>query len=229
MRSLVPPAQGPPLREAPLPGLPPNETLATQRVLDILDFWFGLLPGPGFFPEDKLSIWLAGTPETDRQIRDYFSQDIINAERGDYNSWREFPRGRLALILLLDQFPRHIYRNSPQEFLLDRMARVLVLEGIRKGDDKRLYPIERAFFYLPLEHAEDLDLQDLSVALYRQLVAESPPSIRLPMQGFLQSAIIHQQQIEHFGRFPYRNGILGRESTPEETVFLIQWGRPKNS
>lgn len=190
---------------------------------EILDFWFGWLPGPDFFPEDKMPIWFAVTPEIDRQMRNRFSQDVMNAERGEYNSWRETPRGRLALILLLDQFPRHIYRNKPQSFMLDRMAQALVMEGIQKGDDKQLYPIERAFFYLPLEHSEDLNLQNLSVASYRQLFLDSPEPIRIQMQDFLQSAMMHQQQIARFGRFPHRNAVLGRTSTPEETVFLMQW------
>lgn len=201
------------------------EAVEEDRISDVLDFWFGFLPTPDFFPDDKMPIWFASTPEIDRQIRNFFSQDMLKAERGEYNWWRETPRGRLALILLLDQIPRHLYRNKPQSFVLDRMARAVVLEGLKKGDDKELYPIERAFFYLPLEHAEDIDLQNLSVQSYRQLLAESPEPLKLQMQDFLQSAISHQQQIARFGRFPYRNAVLGRESTPEETVYLMQWGR----
>lgn len=222
--TIAPPS--PPVIENQLPSFTPKAPLAPERALEILDFWFGNLPNPGFFPRDKVPIWLASTPDIERQIRENFSQDVLDAMRGDYNSWRETPRGRLALILLLDQFTRIIYRNKPQAFMADRMARALALEGIQKGDDKSLFPVERAFFYLPLEHAEDLQLQNLSVAYYRQLLADSPPSIQPQMQAFLQYAILHQQQIARFGRFPYRNAILGRESTPEEVVFLTQWGRP---
>lgn len=220
----VPPAAPSAVETQPLPDDVSKLPLGTDRMLNILNFWFGVLPEPGFFPEDKMSIWFANTPEIDRQIRDHFFQDVINAERGDYNHWRETPQGRLALILLLDLFPRHIYRNKPRAFTLDRMARALALEGIQKGEDKDLYPIERAFFYLPLEHAEDLGIQNLAVASYRQLVAHSPKSIQPQMQAFLQAAILHQQQIARFGRFPYRNAILGRVSTSEETVFLMQRG-----
>jgi uncharacterized protein (DUF924 family) len=239
---LIQPAQTQQLSIEPKPPItpsisPPGVEIKTQsnwtkspqlpeKAVDILDFWFGFLPGPDFFPTDKVSIWFVGTPDVDRQILDNFSQDILNAMRGDYNSWRETPRGRLALILLLDQFPRHVYRNQPHEFIADRMAQALVLEGLQKGDDKHLYPIERAFFYLPLEHSEDLQLQALSVASYRQLLAESPENIQPQLQAFLQFAILHQQQILRFGRFPYRNAILGRESTPEEVVFINQWGKP---
>jgi uncharacterized protein (DUF924 family) len=210
----VPSQASPDMSQAPMKRNP---------IIEILDFWFGFLPGPNYFPQDKMPIWFASSPEIDRQIRDIFGQDLINAERGEYNHWRDTPRGRLALILLLDQIPRHIYRKQPQEFMFDRMARALVIEGIQKGDDKRLYPIERAFFYLPLEHAEDLQMQNLSVASYQQLLATSPEALKPQMQDFLQAAIMHQQQIARFGRFPYRNAILGRASTPEETVFLMQW------
>jgi uncharacterized protein (DUF924 family) len=200
-----------------------NGALEVNPIVNLLDFWFGFLPGPNFFPQYKLAIWFASSPEIDRQILDNFGQDLNRAGRGEYNSWRDTPRGRLALILLLDQIPRHIYRNQTREFTFDRMAQALVLEGIRKGDDRRLYPIERAFFYLPLEHAEDLNLQNLAVTSYRRLLAESPEELKPEMVDFLQSALLSQRQIVRFGRFPYRNTILGREPTPEETVFLMQW------
>lgn len=196
--------------------------IGTNRITDILNFWFGYLSAPDYFPREKFPMWFSSTPEIDRQIRSNFLQDVIHAERGDYNRWRETPQGRLALILLTDQFPRHIYRNQPQSFMLDRMARALVLEGLQKGDDKQLYPIERAFFYLPLEHSEDLDMQDLSVRSYQQLEEQSPQEIRPVMQNFLEYANKHREQIAHFGRFPHRNAILGRESTPEEIIFLTQ-------
>jgi uncharacterized protein (DUF924 family) len=222
----LPGAPGIPSAEERVTSFLPKESIAPERALDILEFWFGHLPNPAFFPRDKLPIWFTATPEIDRQIRENFSQDVANAMRGDYNNWRDTPKGRLALILLLDQFPRHIYRQSPQSFMFDRMARAIVLEGMQKEDDKHLYPIERAFFYLPLEHAEDPDLQDLSVAAYQQLLAESPPPIKPQIQSFLQYAILHQQQIERFGRFPHRNEVLGRESTSEEAVFLNELGGP---
>lgn len=209
--------------------LPPpasvSQSIEDNRIFEILNFWFGFLPRPNFFPIAKISIWFARTSLEDSQIRDQFLKDIVHAQRGNYNDWRRTPHGRLALILLLDQFPRHIYRNQPQEFMFDRMARALAWEGIQKGDDRHLYPIERAFFYLPFEHAEDLNLQNFSLNLYQRLVAESPASIRPQMEDFLQAARISWQQISRFGRFPYRNLILGRDSTPEEIVFLMQWGR----
>lgn len=194
-----------------------------DSVANILSFWFGNISRPDSLPIEKISIWGSDSLEIDHQIMNNFGQEVINAQKGEYNSWRNTPRGRLALILLLDQFPRRIYRNQPRSFMFDRMARALVLEGIQKGDDKQLFPIERAFFYLPLEHSEDLGMQNLSVASYQQLLAESPEVLKHQMQDFLRFAMMHQQQIARYGRFPHRNMILNRESTPEETQFLMRW------
>lgn len=197
----------------------PQEPLLPERAAEILDYWFGYLPNPGYIPDNKVSIWIGGVPEMDRQLGN-FSQDVLKVRTGEYNSWRETPRGRLALIILLDQLPRHLYRNRPQEFSSDPMARGLTIEGIQKGDDRQLYPIERAFFYLPLKHAEDPAMQRMSVAAYQRLLADAPPEIRPEMQDFLDYAIANQQQIARFGRFPARNAILRRNSTPEEVSFL---------
>lgn len=192
----------------------------SNEVSEVLDFWFGQLPDPNYLPEDKLSLWFSGTQEIDRQVKEKFSDMMIKAANGDYNDWLETPRGRLALILLLDQFPRHVFRNQPQAFMTDSMARILVLDGIKKGDDQSLYPIERAFFYLPLEHTENLDMQNLSVSLYQKLFANSPPALKNLTSEFLRYAILHRQIIERFGRFPHRNTIFGRKSTPEELVYM---------
>lgn len=196
-----------------VPGVP-------DRAQQILNYWFGDLPTDDYFPSEKMDVWFASRPDIDREIRENFTADVNAAARGDLNSWRETPLGRLALILLLDQFPRHIYRNRPQSFASDPMARGLVLEGLQKGDDRVLFPIERAFFYLPLEHSEDLDMQNLAVALYRQLYLTAPPGVKPQMQSFYEYALIHQRQIARFGRFPHRNAVLGRRPTPDEMTFL---------
>ncbi|WP_068467764.1 DUF924 family protein [Candidatus Protochlamydia phocaeensis] len=200
------------------------ERTVPERAQQILDFWFGPLSGPDSYPTDKVSIWLANSPDIDRQIREEFAFDVQNAINGDLNSWRDTPKGRLALILLLDDFSRIIYRNTPQAFASDAMAKGLVLEGIQRGDDKKLYPIERAFFYLPLEHSEDPKLQALSVNVYKQLFEQAPDKIKSQMQQFYQYALFNQQVISRFGRFPHRNAILGRTSTPEEIIYLNQRG-----
>ena len=195
----------------------------SPRAGEILNFWFGFLPDPVFFPADKVAVWVKANSEITRQIRERFVGDLLKAREGEYNHWRENPRGRLALILLLDQFSRSIYHHQPQQFLSDPMARGLVLEGMERQHDQYLYPIERAFFYLPLEHAESLPMQNLSVQAYRRLLLDSPPPLKRHMDAFLQSAIHHRQQVARFGRFPHRNALLKRESTPEEAIFLSQW------
>lgn len=211
----------------PPPGIPlespvemPLAPIVRHRSLDVLDFWFGFLNHPEYYPEHKVPVWLGSFPEIESDIRASFYEDVLKARKGDYNSWRETPRGRLALIILLDQIPRHIFRSSPQAFGSDPMARGLVIEGIQRGDDRHLYPIERAFFYLPLEHSEDPDHQRMSVALYQKLLRESPMELKPEIQNFLEYAKLHEWQIGRFGRFPGRNGILGRESTPEEIIYF---------
>src|SRR5690606_32287203 len=132
----------------------------------------------------------------------------------------ETPQGRLALIILLDQFPRNMYRETPQAFAFDAKARALTLEGLQAGDDQALRPIERVFFYLPLEHAEDLALQHRCVELFETLAASLPEETRKSFDGFTDFARKHRVIVERFGRFPHRNAILGRESTDEEIAFL---------
>ena len=133
--------------------------------------------------------------------------------------------GRLALILLLDQLPRNIHRASPAAFAQDAKARDLCLRGLSLGADKALSPLARVFFYLPLEHAESREQQARSVALFEALAAEQAGGpARETFEGFADFARRHQVIVQRFGRFPHRNAILGRTSTPEEAEFLQQPG-----
>ena len=135
------------------------------------------------------------------------------------------PAVRLALILLLDQLPRNIHRGTPAAFAQDPLARDLCLKGLSIGADKSLSPLERVFFYLPLEHAESREQQARSVALFEALAAEQAGTpAQATFAGFADFARRHQVIIERFGRFPHRNDILGRTSTPEEAAFLQQPG-----
>jgi uncharacterized protein (DUF924 family) len=133
-------------------------------------------------------------------------------------------RGRLALILLLDQLPRSIHRGTPEAFAQDAAARQVADSGLAAGADRLLRPIERLFFYLPFEHSEDLADQHRSVRLFRELGESVLESQRDVFSGFLDYAVRHREVIERFGRFPHRNRILGRESTPEELAFLEEPG-----
>ncbi|MFQ5761239.1 MAG: DUF924 family protein, partial [Acidiferrobacterales bacterium] len=143
---------------------------------------------------------------------------------GQLTSWEQHPRGRLALIVLLDQFSRNIYRGTAQAFAQDELALSLCLQGIDIGHDLALRPIERTFHYLPMEHAESLEMQDKSVQHRRQLVASLPPAMAKKSQFSLDLAISHRDIIARFGRFPHRNRLLGRVSTAAEREYLSQGG-----
>ena len=200
-----------------------NALVTPLRAEEILNFWFGILTHPSDLPTNKLPVWLGNNPRVDEYIKDHFFQDLQMARRGELNEWRLTPRGRLALIIILDQFTRRIYPGQLQSISSDGMARGLVLEGIRKKDDEKLFPIERAFFYLPLEHSEDLEMQNLAIYSYEKLLAQSPLTLKPAIQKFLNFAWFHQKQIALFGRFPHRNAMLGRQSTPDELLFLEQF------
>lgn len=194
------------------------------RIQEILEFWFGPLNNPEDYPESKSEQWFTVDKAFDAEIRSRFGDLVNSASKKDLETWKKTPKGRLALIILLDQFPRNIYRNTPQAFAYDCIAQALTLEGLTVNDDKKLFPIERVFFYLPLEHAENLELQELSVEKFKDLVSNLPEAQKSPYQSFLDYAVRHYEIIAKFGRFPHRNKILNRESTPEEIEFLTQPG-----
>jgi len=130
------------------------------------------------------------------------------------------PRGRLALVILLDQFSRHIHRRTAESFAQDERAQEICLDGISAGDDQQLHPVERSFFYLPLEHAENLDRQNLSVEAFTRLAEDVPGPHRQLFEGALEYAKKHHFVINLFGRFPELNEIFGRESSEEEKEFM---------
>lgn len=186
---------------------------------EILQFWFGTADDPHRVDDEVSSRWFAGGESFDTEIRERFGDDLERAIRGDYDHWSENPRGRMALILILDQFSRNLFRQSPRAWSQDLLAQKLTLEGIDSGADKALRPIERSFFYLPLEHAEDLQLQEMSVRAFTAL-AEAAPEGAKYLRDILPYALRHHEIIERFGRFPHRNEVIGRPTTPEEAAFL---------
>lgn len=194
-----------------------------QRAEEILRFWFGTNPEAEATAQRR-RLWFGGEEATDRLIRDCFAVDVRRAAGGEYASWRHSARGTLALILLLDQFTRNIFRGSAAAYAEDEKARTLCLAGLEKGLDRRLGTVERAFFYLPLEHAEDRQLQQRSVQAFAALRNEAPPALRELCASFYDYALRHQEIIERFGRFPHRNAPLNRASSTEEEAFLQQPG-----
>ncbi|MFM5840066.1 DUF924 family protein [Aeromonas rivipollensis] len=191
----------------------------------LLDFWFGDDSGDAPRAARQAPLWWGKNRETDALLAHRFGEQAQAAAEGELAHWAEVPVGRLALILLLDQLPRNIHRASPAAFAQDARARDLCLRGLSLGADKALSPLARVFFYLPLEHAESREQQARSVALFEALAAEQADGpARETFEGFADFARRHQVIVERFGRFPHRNTILGRTSTPEEAEFLQQPG-----
>jgi uncharacterized protein (DUF924 family) len=187
-----------------------------SSVDEILSFWFGAPGQPGYGKSRK--VWFLKSPQFDQEIRDRFLSTYEQAAIGQLDDWQTSSSGALALILLLDQFPRNLFRNQPQAFATDTKAIAVAQAAIARGFDQQHPPVQRQFFYLPLEHSENLEHQQRCVDLARAL------SHHPEVATALTYALRHQQIIERFGRFPHRNQILGRLSTAEETAFLQQPG-----
>ncbi|HEY1725440.1 MAG TPA: DUF924 family protein [Steroidobacteraceae bacterium] len=198
---------------------------------DLLLFWFGPRPYTPERTQSHLRLWFGDanapelTPQTDELIRERFGDLTDQASRGALSDWESSARRRLALIVVLDQFSRNIYRGSDRAFAQDLRALQLTVSGMQVGADATLDPVERLFFYMPLMHAESRAVQDESVAAFRRLLEESPTELRATFQASVDSAVEHRNVIERFGRFPSRNILLGRDSTPEEMDWLRGEGR----
>ena len=190
----------------------------------VLEFWFGLNSDDAAVAKEKSAFWWSKNPQFDDEIRERFAGLVTKAGASALSEWQSTPGGRLALILLKDQFPRNIYRDSPQAFAYDPQALALSVDGIDQGLDLKLRRIERVFFYLPLEHAESLEHQDESVKQFRQLIDDVGADQKDVFAEYLDFAVRHRDIIARFGRFPHRNKILGRQSTLEELAFLNEPG-----
>jgi uncharacterized protein (DUF924 family) len=190
----------------------------------IVKFWFGSSTSDIQVVNEKSALWWSKDDHVDQEIKERFESLLILVERGELESWEASPEGLLALILLTDQFSRNIYRGISQSFRYDPIARKLCSLGFEQGVPARLRLIERVFFYLPLEHSESKQDQEKSVKEFQNLVSEVPEEHRGIFQGYVDFAIKHYDIVSRFGRFPHRNAILGRESTPEEINFLKEPG-----
>ncbi len=189
------------------------------KIDEILAFWFGDPDASATTYQQQRSLWFTKKAETDRHIREQFYSTYEQARADQLTDWQETAQGVLALILVLDQFPRNMFRGQPQAFATDPQALDLTELAIAQGFDQQLTPLQRLFVYLPLEHSELLEHQHRCVELFQPL-AELDPDLADP----LDYAIRHRDVIERFGRFPHRNSVLGRPSTPEEIEFLKQPG-----
>lgn len=176
----------------------------------ILDFWFGA-PDSDAYGKPR-EVWFKSDETFDAEISERFETALGQAAAGAHDGLAETADGALALTILLDQFPRNIYRGTPRAFAFDPRALAVARQALEAGHDQAVAPFQRTFLYLPFEHSESLADQERSVALFTTLGIENG----------IDYAIRHRDIIVRFGRFPHRNAILGRESTPEELSFLEQ-------
>lgn len=190
------------------------------RIDAVIRFWFPeqRLSAPQI--DERMDVWFGEDEGFDLECKQQFSNDVEAASDGKLDHWADEPRGRLALILLLDQFRRNIFRNTAAAFSKDKAALKLCVEGAMAKADQGLPPIQRVFFYMPLQHAESKKVQAKSVALFSKLAAAVSPTYRETFETVTQFAELHRDIIEQFGRFPHRNALLGRANTPEEDEYL---------
>ena len=189
-----------------------NDLPARARAL--LDFWFGAEGDPERLQHRQR--WFRSTPEFDTAVQRHFAADHASAVAGAYADWETAPESALALVMLLDQVPRNIFRSTPRAFASDTLALAAANRALARGFDRHAPAAWRLFFYLPLEHSEVLADQQRGLDLMLAL----PPVPGRPTDGHMTR--LHYEIIERFGRFPHRNAILGRVSTAEELAFLIE-------
>jgi uncharacterized protein (DUF924 family) len=196
----------------------------SDRIDDILDFWFGDLDDQGRASPNQRKLWWQKSDEFDRTIRDQFLDDYEAIVAGQVERWRSTPRGTLATIIVLDQFSRNMFRDTPRMYAADPLAREVCCEGLEAGFDEELAFDERVFFYMPLEHSEEMADHARCREAFSRLRATAPESLAADADYYLDYAQQHRVIIERFGRYPHRNVILGRASTDEELEFLKEPG-----
>lgn len=217
------------LRDRLILGGGSDPTRAPANPEDVLRFWFGRVPGPRFGPFDALWLptripcrgghWASRVLDVDAIITEHFGALHARATRDELD-WSDTPRGRLALIILLDQLSRNMHRDTPAAFANDDKVLSLVEDALDRGDDRLFNPLARTLFYLPLMHHERPELLVRCISLYEAARREATGLARIVLGVELASARRHAQILSRFGRYPHRNAILGRRSTPEELSFL---------
>jgi len=186
----------------------------------VLEFWFADAEQDSLRVDSRMDRWFGNNAEFDEQILNEFGALTEQASAGQLDEWAKTPEGRLALIIMLDQFRRNIYRNSAEAFSHDKQALQLAIEGTMSGDHKHLSPLQRLFFFMPLQHAESLKIQEKSVGIFNALAKVVPDTLTETFMTSAQFAELHRDIVAEFGRFPHRNAVLGRENTDEENDYL---------
>ena len=194
------------------------------RIATVLEFWLGAPVPTDASALTRQPLWFTKSDALDQEIRSRFGDWVRDARAGRLDGWAETAHGRLALVVLLDQFSRNAWRGQPESFAGDAQALALALAAQDNGHWDAVAPLARFFLALPLEHAEDPALQARSVALFQQLVAQATPETQPVLAGALDYAEQHQDVVARFGRFPHRNAVLGRASTEQEKTYLAQPG-----
>ncbi len=186
----------------------------------LLQFWFADAASDARKAEERYLFWFQAAPETDAIIRTRFAGLVRQAQSGRLASWESQPRGWLALIIALDQLPRNLYRGTAAAFAADPLAQGVATRGLARCLDSSLHALEQLFCLMPFQHAEDLALQEESVRRGEAILATAPTEWTALVENLQGSARKHLSIIQRFGRFPHRNVLLGRTSTPEEQAFL---------
>jgi uncharacterized protein (DUF924 family) len=205
----------------------PNASPSRQHAApaEVLDFWLGDGVEKEWPTQDLNKRWFSGGAGLDAEIGARFGDDVKAAVDGGLQDWEQPPLNRLALVILLDQFTRNVFRGKGQALAGDTRAQQLVLQALAAGDDLTLPWAGRLFLYMPLMHAESLALQDECVARFTRLQADAPDSLKQRLQSNVDFAHQHRDIIARFGRFPYRNAALRRLDTAEEADFLLKGPR----
>jgi uncharacterized protein (DUF924 family) len=190
----------------------------------ILQFWFGDVDELGRSDVQHSRRWFMKDDAFDREIADRFGQTFADVRAGQREAWLDDPRGRVAYVIVLDQFARNMFRGTSRMFEGDRQALAAAVEGVARHDDDALTVNERSFLYMPYMHSEDIDMQDRSVALFKELAAGAPSELRGSLAAAVQYAEKHRDIVARYGRFPHRNRVLGRASTPAEQAFIAEPG-----
>jgi uncharacterized protein (DUF924 family) len=199
----------------------PDRPLPNRGVENLLALWFDFDTGDAAAVDDRMRRWFSSTPDEDRELERRFGTLARETLSGALDGLAVSPRGRLGLILLLDQLPRNLYRRRPEAFAGDPRALALSMDGLERGMDEALAPVERVFFCMPLQHAEDRAIQARAVETFMALAAlPAPPPLAAALRSCADYAVAHRDIVERFGRFPYRNRTLGRQSTRAELEFL---------
>lgn len=194
-----------------------------RRSEEVLEYWFGPSDDPAEVFAAQSQRWFRGGAAVDAEIEARFGDTMKAALAGELDGWLEAPRSCMAAVILLDQFTRNVFRGTPQAFSGDPQALAAAEHAIHAGYEAKLGVHHRSFLYIPFEHSERLAVQDRGVAHYVRLIEEDGPCLDRA-KLFHDYAIQHRDIIARFGRFPHRNGILGRQSTAEEIEFLKEPG-----